>query len=123
MKSKFEALDLQKENLKDEKMKDVSFIMKDGELTVVMLPEIDHHTAKIIREAADACIEKERPKRIILDFSPVTFMDSSGLGLILGRVKKAEEKSAVVTVRGLSPKLNKLLRMSGIEKIKSLTLV
>ena len=104
-------------------MSEVSLYMKDRELVVKMLPEIDHHSAKKIREAADACIEKEHPRRVILDFSSVTFMDSSGLGLILGRVTRAEAVGATVAVKGLSLKLGKLLRMSGIEKIKSLTLI
>ena len=104
-------------------MSEVSLYMKDRELVVKMLPEIDHHSAKKIREAADACIEKERPERVILDFSSVTFMDSSGLGLILGRVTRAEAVGATVAVRGLSLKLGKLLRMTGIEKLKSLTLI
>ena len=104
-------------------MAEVILSMVCGDLTVKMLPEIDHHTAKKIREAADACIEKERPRRVILDFSPVTFMDSSGLGLILGRVTRSEAVGATVTVMGLSPKLYKLVKMSGIEKIKSLTLI
>ena len=104
-------------------MTEVKVHMEKGELTVKMLPEIDHHSAKKIRESADGLIALQKPTRVILDFSEVTFMDSSGLGLILGRVKRAEEIGATVTVTGLSPKLHRLLKMSGIEKIKSLTLV
>lgn len=104
-------------------MTEVKVLIREGELRVKMLPEIDHHAAKKIRESADGLIESQKPKTVILDFSEVTFMDSSGLGLILGRVKRAEEIGATVVVTGLSPKLHKLLKMSGIEKIKSLTLV
>jgi stage II sporulation protein AA (anti-sigma F factor antagonist) len=56
---------------------------------------------------------------VILDFSEVRFMDSSGIGLIIGRSQVAEATGSGVRLVGLSPTLMKLIRLSGIEKIKN----
>ena len=79
--------------------------------------EIDHHTAKNIREAIDRELSKGKTKILKLDFSLVTFMDSSGIGLILGRTAKAEAIGATVEVVGLTGRLRRLVCMSGMEKI------
>ena len=59
----------------------------------------------------------------MLDFSEVGFMDSSGIGLIIGRTEKATAVNATVRVEGLSPTLSRLLRISGLERVKNLTVV
>ena len=56
-------------------------------LTIYLKGEIDHHTAREIREAADSLIQLNKPSVLRLDFSGVTFMDSSGIGLIMGRYR------------------------------------
>ncbi len=86
-------------------------------LLVKLLCEIDHHTAKRIREEVDKRLEDVKPRELILDFSGVPFMDSSGLGLIIGRAGRAEAQGAFVTVEGLSESQRKLIRMSGIERL------
>ncbi|MBQ8338611.1 MAG: STAS domain-containing protein, partial [Oscillospiraceae bacterium] len=57
----------------------------EDKLTVYLSGELDHHSCIPIREQADAEIIKTNPKEVILDFKGVTFMDSSGIGLIMGR--------------------------------------
>ncbi len=99
-------------------MKEVEIRVRGDDLAVGILCEIDHHTAKTIREAVDAELERVRPKNLILDFSGVGFMDSSGIGLILGRVTESEKIGASVCIEGLSPMLMKLVRMAGLEKLK-----
>ncbi len=102
-------------------MKEVEIKASADTLTVNILCEIDHHTAKKVREAADEKINTMKPKRVVLDFSKVVFMDSSGIGLIIGRAGEAKKAGvAEVSVEGLSPALMKLVRMAGIEKIKGL---
>lgn len=59
----------------------------------------------------------------MIDFSMVEFMDSSGLGLILGRVEKATVIGAEVILIGASPRIIKLISMSGIERVKHLSVV
>lgn len=97
-------------------------LKKEGErLTASLNCEIDHHTAKLLREEIDVAMRSGEVKVLILDFSGVGFMDSSGIGLILGRANTAEEIGASVRLCGLSPSLIRIVRMSGIEKIQSIT--
>ena len=99
----------------------VSFSNTGAVLTARISCEIDHHTAGRIRTRIDRAIFDERPKVLTLDFSDVRFMDSSGIALILGRVECAGAVGARVHLEGLSPTLFKLVRLSGIERIRNLT--
>ncbi len=101
---------------------DVIFTEKQGELSARLLSEIDHHTCRSMREKIDLKLFEIKPSRLILDFSEVGFMDSSGLGLILGRVEKAGSLGIPVTVRGLSDRLMKIVKLSGLDRVKNLTL-
>ena len=83
--------------------------------------EIDHHTAARLRARIDRAIFLERPKILCLHFGEVRFMDSSGIALILGRVETSAAVDAKVHLDGLSPTLYKLVRLSGIERVKNLT--
>jgi stage II sporulation protein AA (anti-sigma F factor antagonist) len=105
------------------KMQDVvAFAYDDGALTARLTCEIDHHTARQIREKIDGEIFAHRPPLIYLDFSEVHFMDSSGIALIIGRVEVSRAVSATVRVTGLSPTLRRLVRLSGLEKIRELVI-
>jgi len=84
--------------------------------------EVDHHTARKIRERIDARLYEVRPKILELDFGSVGFMDSSGIGLIMGRCESAAAVGCAVRLCSLSPRLLRILRLSGLEKIKNLTL-
>ena len=82
--------------------------------------EIDHHSAAQYRRLIDNEFLKTKAVNIIFDFSKLNFMDSSGIGLILGRAALCGEIGGRLNVRGLSRTLMKLVRLSGIEKIKNL---
>lgn len=84
-------------------------------LTVHLSGEIDHHTAEGIRNKIDTILFKENPKELILDFSAVSFMDSSGVGLVMGRYKKAQSLGCVTTVTGLNARDKRILLMSGMQ--------
>ena len=75
-----------------------------------------YHKPYIMPPADDALL-RGRPKELILDFSGVTFMDSSGVGLVMGRYKSARALGCAVTVRGLSPRDRKIMRMSGLTSL------
>ncbi len=92
-------------------------------LTAHLSGEIDHHSAKTMREEIDARLCKDKPSILILDFSSVGFMDSSGIGLIIGRSEIAEALGACVRLRGLSGTMKKVVKLSGIEKIKNITVI
>ena len=97
----------------------VAFAYEEGAVRVKLKCEIDHHTARQIREKIDREIFTHRPDIIYLDFSQVRFMDSSGIGLIIGRSQVADAIGSSVRLVGLSPVLIKIIRLSGIEKIKN----
>ena len=80
--------------------------------------EIDHHTAPELRNAIDdALIMNETFDLLVLDFSGVTFMDSSGVGLVMGRYRYAATLGKKIRVDNLDNRNYKIMQMSGIEKI------
>lgn len=87
------------------------------ELLVAVRGEIDHHTAVSIRTGIDARLFERRPSRLILDLSAVTFMDSSGLGLIMGRFGVMRELGGSVCVRDPSPETRSILTLAGMERM------
>lgn len=89
--------------------------VSDKSLTVFLSGEIDHHNASSLREKADTEIIKTAPKELILDFSDVTFMDSSGVGLVIGRYKIASSIGCKTVVTGLNPRDKKILLLSGMQ--------
>lgn len=103
--------------------KDVVFTRKGEVLTATIKCDLDHHAAKGVREKIDEMLFCFRPQMLVLDFSDVEFMDSSGLGLILGRVEKAGTINSKVQLTGLAPRLSRLISLSGIERIQGLSLI
>lgn len=86
-------------------------------LRAVIGGEIDHHTARSIRAQIDTAIGACRPKRLILDMGGVSFMDSSGVGLIMGRYRLMQSYDGTVSVENVSPRIEKMLRLSGIGQL------
>ncbi len=90
----------------------------DGErLTVWLTGELDHHAARELREQVDAAVERSRTRQLYLDFSGVTFMDSSGIGLIMGRYRLLHSRGGSLTVVGASERLGRLMRLAGLDKL------
>lgn len=92
----------------------------DETLTCFLSGEIDHHSALPIRLEIDDKIESSRPRLTILDFSDVTFMDSSGIGLVMGRYKLCSQFSGSLTVCGLSDSSYKVMKLAGLSNIASI---
>ena len=84
--------------------------------------EIDHHTAKPIREEIDKQIYTLLPKEIVLSLSGVGFMDSSGLGLIIGRLVTAKEVGATMQLINVDKRTMKIFEMAGLERMRGLTI-
>lgn len=94
----------------------------DGETLYCRLNgEIDHHTTLPIRLDIDDRIENCRPKHTILDFSDVTFMDSSGIGLVMGRYKLLSDFEGTLEVTGLSNNSYKVMRLAGLDRIANIS--
>ena len=102
---------------KEDKMQKIKMKTEGQTLRVSLACELDHHSAKAIREKVDKRLEEGGVRRLVLDFSGVGFMDSSGIGLIIGRAAKAELHGARVEVIGLGGNLKRIVCMSGIERI------
>ncbi|MCL2225709.1 MAG: anti-sigma factor antagonist [Defluviitaleaceae bacterium] len=81
--------------------------------------ELDYHMAEKFRTQLDAAFEKSACRHILLDMSDVSFMDSSGIGMVIGRYKKAELRGGRLVLAGMSESLAKLYEMSGLSKIVS----
>lgn len=76
--------------------------------------DIDHHTAKDIRESIDYYIEKYTPKMLKMDFGQVKFMDSSGIGLIMGRFKLMNALKGRLKVINIPKNLERMIKLSGL---------
>ena len=90
---------------------------QERSVTAALQGEIDHHNAREIREKIDAAVNKWDPVLMNLDFAGVTFMDSSGIGLIMGRWRLMQEQGGRLTVRGVPKTLRKVMRVSGLDKL------
>ena len=90
---------------------------ESGVLTIDLLGELDHHGAAAARAGMDAVIERERPQKVVLCLDKVCFCDSSGLGLLMGRYKKARQVGAVLWVRDPSPPVERIMRLAGLDKL------
>ncbi len=90
---------------------------KHKTLTVKMNGELDHHTARAVREAIDAELENCSAENIAFDFTRVPFMDSSGIGVVMGRYKKVRMLGGRVFIYGMNPEITRIMEMSGIHKI------
>ena len=93
---------------------DTIFYLKGNTLVAGLSGEIDHHIAEKIRNDIDDEIRLYGTKNLILDFSKVTFMDSSGVGVVLGRYKKLKEIGGKVTVRNAGRLVKQILELSGV---------
>ena len=98
----------------------VRLILKEAEMTAILSGEIDHHSARQIREAIDEAASKVKPKVLTLDFSAVQFMDSSGVGLIMGRCKLMQIWAGRVIIANLPPKIEKIVSLAGLNQLCSI---
>lgn len=86
-------------------------------LYVRLKGDIDHHSAKYIREEIDRELYKYQPKTMIMDLSSVDFMDSSGLGLILGRYSKINMLGGILKVANPGERVEEMLKLAGTDKL------
>lgn len=86
-------------------------------ITISLVGEIDHHGAAVIRHEIDEMLMKKRPMTLNIDLSGVDFMDSSGLGLIMGRFSLMTKLGGETVVINPSPRAKKILTLAGMEKI------
>lgn len=95
-------------------MAKVTFIPGSGTLAAYLSGEIDHHAAQSLRREIDAQIDDRLPELLTLDFSGVTFMDSSGVGLILGRGRHIGALGGRLTVQNPPRAVQRMLDLAHI---------
>lgn len=86
-------------------------------LVVAIGGDVDHHTADDIKTAIDSAYARVNAKDMVLDFSRVTFMDSSGIGMIIGRYKSVRQRGGALSVAGVNGDINRIFQLSGLPKI------
>ena len=98
----------------------VKIIKEDNKVIALLSGEIDHHNAKSLRQDIDFSLRENQPEELIMDFSEVGFMDSSGIGLVMGRYKLMQEIGGNLVVRNPPPHIKKVMRLSGIDRLASI---
>jgi stage II sporulation protein AA (anti-sigma F factor antagonist) len=93
------------------------FEQKGNILIIVMNGELDHHSSENVRVKIDNKIDELGSKNLIFDFSGVNFMDSSGIGVILGRYKKVTEYGGKAAIINLKPNIKRVFELSGLFRI------
>ena len=95
----------------------MQYQIKENCLTIFLPAEVDHHNAEEIKREADKVIEEQHIKYVIFDFGRTNFMDSSGIGVIMGRYRKICLLGGQVCAVHTSERMKKILTMSGVTKI------
>ncbi len=95
----------------------LSFKRIGTNLIIGLMGELDHHSAEEVRNKIDDAIERDKINKVILDFSGVTFMDSSGIGVVIGRFKRLSMKNGNLAVVNVNKNINKVFELSGLYKI------
>lgn len=96
---------------------DVKLLRKGTTLIIRIMEDMDHHSAQYLRQKLDSEIIKATVKNIIFDFSKVNFMDSSGIGVVVGRYKNIQKLNGRAAIVNANPKIMQIFEMSGVLKI------
>ena len=90
---------------------------RNNELHFCVSGEIDHHSASAVREQMDRDLFFYRPQKVVISLREVEFMDSSGLGLILGRYTKIKDLGGSLAIEDPGPDIEKLLELAGVKRL------
>ncbi len=91
--------------------------LENESLVIKIRGEIDHHSAVDIRGDIDRLIYELSPRRLVMDLSVVDFMDSSGLGLIMGRYSVMSVLGGETVLRDPAPSILKIIKLAGLERM------
>lgn len=95
----------------------LEFIESGQALTIKLKGELDHHSADESRVLIDEKLNAGKFNKIVIDFKSLDFIDSSGIGFVIGRYKAIRKKGGVIEIINANKKIRKILDMSGIGKI------
>ena len=91
--------------------------VKGSTLTVYAPEELDHHSAEQIRVESDRILARQNIRQIVFDFRRTAFMDSSGIGVIMGRYRNISLLGGSVKAVNVGEQVERILRISGIYKV------
>lgn len=86
-------------------------------VTARLIGELDHHSAREMREAIDNAVELNMPSLLVLNFKEISFMDSSGIGLVMGRYRNLARTGAELHIVDTPPQIYKVMKLAGIERL------
>lgn len=96
---------------------DDCFKISGNNLTIIVPTELDHHSAEKIRNGADKIVQGRNIRSIVFDFGRTSFMDSSGIGMIMGRYKDMRFMGGTVIAVRANERVRRILTLSGIYKM------
>ena len=96
---------------------EIIFSVTDNTLIAELFGELDHHAAEGAREKIDEALDNYRVDNLVFDFAKISFMDSSGLGMILGRYRKMGEQEGRIAICRCSKPVRNILNMAGVFSI------
>lgn len=99
----------------------IALSQKENALTVTLTGDIDHHSARSMMLALDREVASRSPRRLTLDLSGVTFMDSSGIAVVLRAHRRMEEAGGAVELRNVPKQARKVFSAAGLDRIVSMT--
>jgi len=94
-----------------------SYDLRRSTLTVRLTGELDQRMAAMVRAELDELLEDQRIRRLVFDLAGLEFMDSSGIGLVIGRYKRMARRGGSVAVTGQEPRIDRIFRMSGLYQL------
>jgi stage II sporulation protein AA (anti-sigma F factor antagonist) len=96
---------------------DILFTKRDRNIIISLEGEIDHHAADALKYKIDREYDRSRAKNIIFDFGKVEFMDSSGIGMIIGRYKNVERQGGEVRAVCSNAAVRRIIEVSGLGRL------
>lgn len=100
----------------EKKRTDYIYMVSEDKLIISMNAELDHHLADEMREVIDNVVDTRGVRNIIFDFGRIGFMDSAGIGLIMGRYKKIRDIGKIY-IAGANQSIQRILLISGLHKL------
>lgn len=95
----------------------IEFYKSEDKLIIKLTGELDHHSAEEVRNKIDDRLERTGYNKVILDFSNVNFMDSSGIGVVIGRYKKISMRKGQICIANVQESVKRVFELSGMFKI------
>ncbi|WP_308415404.1 STAS domain-containing protein [Sporanaerobium hydrogeniformans] len=95
----------------------IDFLVADRTLVVILQGEVDHHTCVQIRQQVDHEYQKKRARNLVFDLEKVKFMDSAGIGMLMGRYRNVAICGGSIALINVRPETAQLIEISGVNRL------